>query len=309
MSKPAFYRKRPLIVEAMQWDGSASSAASLVMWGVAGGSITPYGHGSFPGEMKVSKLLIRTLEGPSLNLVPGGWLIKGIKGEFYPCADDVFRASYVAVDAAAAVPAVAAFTLDNVEMRHLANPERFPLDSREDRCGLQHGDYAKLVFLPNVAPSEGPTGERMWVRVAKRIGDGEEVRYLGTLENVPEIVSGQLGDVVLFHPHHIADLSDAAPTKDEAARALLLNAVAALNTSEDRTTFVRLLAEKMTLDEVDAFLEDMDGLAEVAASTDESDDPDFHAGAALFAIDNGVTLRAILLEVRERLTRPDVSQN
>lgn len=36
---------------------------------------------------------IQTLEGTMLA-VPGDWIIKGVKGEFYPCKPDIFAATY-----------------------------------------------------------------------------------------------------------------------------------------------------------------------------------------------------------------------
>jgi hypothetical protein len=36
---------------------------------------------------------IKTLEG-ELTVSPNDWIIKGVKGEFYPCKPDVFTASY-----------------------------------------------------------------------------------------------------------------------------------------------------------------------------------------------------------------------
>lgn len=38
-------------------------------------------------------LVIRTLEGDML-LGLGSWLMRGIAGEFYPCADDIFQKTY-----------------------------------------------------------------------------------------------------------------------------------------------------------------------------------------------------------------------
>lgn len=39
------------------------------------------------------KVLIKTLEGQMVGN-KGDWIIKGIKGELYPCKDDIFRESY-----------------------------------------------------------------------------------------------------------------------------------------------------------------------------------------------------------------------
>lgn len=38
-------------------------------------------------------VVIQTLEGEMTGDV-GDWLIEGVKGEFYPCKDDIFRRSY-----------------------------------------------------------------------------------------------------------------------------------------------------------------------------------------------------------------------
>lgn len=43
---------------------------------------------------------IPTLEGDMLAS-PGDWIITGVKGEKYPCKDDIFRATYRPADAAA----------------------------------------------------------------------------------------------------------------------------------------------------------------------------------------------------------------
>lgn len=40
---------------------------------------------------------IETLEGDMI-VRPGDWVIKGVKGEFYPCKPDIFDATYEAVD-------------------------------------------------------------------------------------------------------------------------------------------------------------------------------------------------------------------
>lgn len=54
-----------------------------------------------PIEVEAIKLhqeiSIQTLEGV-MRGIPGDWLITGVKGEQYPCKDDVFRATYEPVD-------------------------------------------------------------------------------------------------------------------------------------------------------------------------------------------------------------------
>lgn len=42
-------------------------------------------------------LIIHTLEG-DMRADPGDWIIKGVKGEFYPCKDEIFTATYRPAD-------------------------------------------------------------------------------------------------------------------------------------------------------------------------------------------------------------------
>lgn len=43
------------------------------------------------------EITISTLEG-KMKAVDGDWIIRGIKGEFYPCKPDIFLATYEAVE-------------------------------------------------------------------------------------------------------------------------------------------------------------------------------------------------------------------
>ena len=85
------YQKKPIIVEAVQWDGN-EYIEDLVNWCDRrnGRVLGWYGDGT-------KTLRIETLEGP-LRVIPGDWIIKGIKGEFYPCKPDVFEATYQEVE-------------------------------------------------------------------------------------------------------------------------------------------------------------------------------------------------------------------
>lgn len=83
------YRKRPVEIEAAQWDGSASSASAIIMWVVGNGGWAHYtcaalDEGSMcTGREEDHVLTIETLEG-TMAAKPGGYVIKGLAGEFYP---------------------------------------------------------------------------------------------------------------------------------------------------------------------------------------------------------------------------------
>ena len=89
----AKFRKKPVVIEAVQltwgnWDEMCEFA------GV--GKLTdgkPEGKKDGLGL----QLLIPTLEG-LMTAEEGDWIIKGVKGELYPCKPDIFEATYEPVD-------------------------------------------------------------------------------------------------------------------------------------------------------------------------------------------------------------------
>ena len=96
----ARYRKRPIEIEAVQWDGTEVAAGALVAQIKAGGGDAHYDVVSTaaPSDGRWEhRLLIGTLEG-WLIASPGDWIIRGIQGEFYPCKPDIFAETYEPVD-------------------------------------------------------------------------------------------------------------------------------------------------------------------------------------------------------------------
>ena len=88
----AKFRKKPVVVEAVQWDETLKTLRLLQSMGM---ETTIYGAGK---EVDIIvDLQIVTLEG-SHHADFGDWIIKGVKGEFYPCKPDIFRATYEAVE-------------------------------------------------------------------------------------------------------------------------------------------------------------------------------------------------------------------
>ncbi len=83
------YRKRPVVIEAAQWDGSAQSAADIINWVDAGGGTANYActnltdEGDCTDDERDHALVINTIEG-NMQTKPGGYVIRGLAGEFYP---------------------------------------------------------------------------------------------------------------------------------------------------------------------------------------------------------------------------------
>ena len=72
------FRKKPVVIEAVQFNGNFDLIEDFV-----GGD----------AEFRNGELVIATSEGP-LHASPNDWIIKGVKGEFYPCKPDIFEATY-----------------------------------------------------------------------------------------------------------------------------------------------------------------------------------------------------------------------
>lgn len=78
------YRKKPVVIEAVLWTGENAEEVHKLL---------SLGLGSDAGFIKGRYVDIGTLEGVMVAS-PGDYIIKGIKGEFYPCKPDIFAATY-----------------------------------------------------------------------------------------------------------------------------------------------------------------------------------------------------------------------
>jgi hypothetical protein len=85
------FRKKPVVIEALQWDGSAEGAITIINWVVGADGVARY-HDEPWGTMP-DTLHIDTLEG-TMRAQAGDWIIKGVQGEFYPCKPDIFESTY-----------------------------------------------------------------------------------------------------------------------------------------------------------------------------------------------------------------------
>jgi len=80
------FRKRPVVIEAVLNSVDLKPADLFAFVGTFDG-IKINGHTIF----------IETLEGV-MCANEGDWIIKGVKGEFYPCKPDIFDATYEPVE-------------------------------------------------------------------------------------------------------------------------------------------------------------------------------------------------------------------
>lgn len=83
------FRKKPVVIEAVQFTGSNLFECLRFMG-------EPESIVNNPELHATDCPVILTLEG-AMQTRPGDWIIRGVKGEYYPCEPDIFAATYEAV--------------------------------------------------------------------------------------------------------------------------------------------------------------------------------------------------------------------
>lgn len=84
------YRKKPVVIEAVRWNGKYTDATEWPDW---------FRWAMDSHKISVNKnktLWIKTLEGAMVAFV-GDMVIQGTKGEIYCCKPDIFEATYESV--------------------------------------------------------------------------------------------------------------------------------------------------------------------------------------------------------------------
>ena len=103
----SLYRKKPVVINAVQWDGSEKCLNEIALPFLMDGHEDfthlprdpndPHIHQGIGFTPPLGELYIPTLEGTH-TAKPGDWIIRGVKGEFYPCKPDIFAATYDKVE-------------------------------------------------------------------------------------------------------------------------------------------------------------------------------------------------------------------
>jgi hypothetical protein len=79
------FRRRPGMVDAIQWHGEPNCAEVFAFLGLD--------HQDWADDADHSELHVRTLEGP-VTATPGYWVVRGPDGNFWPVRPDQFAATY-----------------------------------------------------------------------------------------------------------------------------------------------------------------------------------------------------------------------
>ena len=84
-----YYRKKPVVIEAVQFNGSTSHKRQIIQW-MNGGDYPD------PDAVHTRDMTILPIETDAGKVVVHAhdWVIKGLGGEFYPCKPDIFDRTY-----------------------------------------------------------------------------------------------------------------------------------------------------------------------------------------------------------------------
>ena len=86
----ARYRTKPCEIEALLFENSDESVSALIEF--TEGNFRPYGTSEHYKDA-----LVKTLEG-DMRAEIGDYIIRGLRGEYYPCKPDVFHKKYELVE-------------------------------------------------------------------------------------------------------------------------------------------------------------------------------------------------------------------
>ena len=152
-----YFTKRPVTIEAFRWTGDADQMEDPI-WILdatkAGLVFFLDGH-----------LHIKTLEGVHIAN-PGDWIIRGIKGELYPCKPDIFEATYDSAVPAPEQPGPLAFSAVVAGLK---------LGRRFQRAGWN----GKGMFIFLVPGSRFTVNREPLLSI---LGEGTEVDYHGHVD-------------------------------------------------------------------------------------------------------------------------------
>lgn len=104
---PARFRKKPVEIEAIQWDGTAPGATVIIDWILGHGGTARYDcndrEGCVDGPDGGHHIAVDTPDATG-RIFKNDWAIKGVHGEFYPCKAHIFADTFEAAEGDVAAP-------------------------------------------------------------------------------------------------------------------------------------------------------------------------------------------------------------
>lgn len=113
MNELTTFRKKPVEVQAIQWDGTIDGATAIIDWILSKGGTARYNEErSWDTSADETGRVVRIPRATPLaahiavdtpdatgRVYVHDWAIRGAAGEFYPCRGDIFDATYDEVTA------------------------------------------------------------------------------------------------------------------------------------------------------------------------------------------------------------------
>ena len=88
------FRNKPVVIDAVQWNGENHREMFEFLEEIRGSYLNPHGKNFYIDHSRcLGGLVIKTPEGEHIASI-GDWIIKDIKGEFYPINPYIFKGLY-----------------------------------------------------------------------------------------------------------------------------------------------------------------------------------------------------------------------
>lgn len=94
MSEPVRFRKKPVEITAIRFDGTNHAEVAAFTTHCCFHPVEPADRTDDPD---IVACVWDYLHGTWVGVKAGHWIVRGIRGEFYPIADDVLAETYEAV--------------------------------------------------------------------------------------------------------------------------------------------------------------------------------------------------------------------
>lgn len=193
-----FYRKKPVVIEARQMplmtDEAVRAHRSIVTWRPQAephsifdsaakqvwemDELEAWCGGNATFDALGPYILIDTPEG-QMKASPGDWIIKGVKGEFYPIKSEIFSQTYEPAEGMPAEPdmSVATYEPATYEMAIYAGRGRL----------MDFGDAIRAMRDGERVCRGGWNGKGMWLKLVTPENYDVGVKIVGGLKMLPWI--------------------------------------------------------------------------------------------------------------------------
>jgi hypothetical protein len=90
-----YYKKKPVVIQAVQWNGGDFE----ILNDFCGKNWTRADAIDYNQAVDKEQVVVfNTAEKAWIHVPVGHWIIRGIKGELYPCEPEIFKVTYDEVD-------------------------------------------------------------------------------------------------------------------------------------------------------------------------------------------------------------------